>query len=164
MDADVDQPPVAPGDDSSRSEMAARQRRRMSTALTTRRNWVQLIKFGMVGASGFVVNLVIYKLALDGLGAHYIAAASIAFVVALTNNFLLNRHWTFNAREGHAGFQAARFVTVSLTAFAFNLVVLKILVAGFDVDKVLAQALAVASATPLNFVGNKMWSFRLARA
>jgi putative flippase GtrA len=49
---------------------------------------------------------------------------------------------------------------VSLVAFAFNLAVLYALVDGFGVAEVPAQALAIASATPLNFVGNKLWSFK----
>ncbi len=46
------------------------------------------------------------------------------------NNFWLNRHWTFAARDGHAGFQAARFFTVSVVAFLFSLAVLELLVRG----------------------------------
>src|SRR6188472_1857117 len=49
------------------------------------------------------------------------------FGVAVSNNFLLNRHWTFQATEGHAGFQAARFFTVSLLALGVNLVFLYLL-------------------------------------
>ena len=46
-------------------------------------------------------------------------AATCAFVVAVANNFWWNRHWTFGAADGHAGFQAARFFTVSVAAFLF---------------------------------------------
>ena len=45
---------------------------------------------------------------------HHIAAAVGAFCVAVTNNFFWNRHWTFRAGDGHAGFQAARFFAVSV--------------------------------------------------
>ena len=83
-----------------------------------------------------------------------------AFIVALSNNFVWNRLWTFRAGEGHAGFQAARFCVVSLAAFGFNLVVLYALVDGLGVAEVPAQAIAIASATPLNFIGNKLWSFK----
>ena len=87
-------------------------------------------------------------------------AATAAFIVALSNNFVWNRRWTFRAGDGHAGFQAARFCVVSLSAFAFNLIVLYTLVDGLGVAEVPAQAIAIAAATPLNFVGNKLWSFR----
>jgi len=121
-------------------------------------NWVQLVKFSAVGASGYVVNLAVFTTLVRGLGVHYILAAVLAFCVAVTNNFLWNRHWTFAAADGHMGFQAARFFTVSVIALGFNLLVLELLVRA-DFEKVLAQALAILAATPLNFIGNKLWSF-----
>lgn len=133
--------------------------RRLALGVRKPGNWVQLVKFGAVGATGYVVNLVVYEIARSMFDVHYMVAAVLAFLVAVTNNFLLNRHWTFDAAEGHAGFQAARFLTVSLIALGFNLVVLKVLVAGFGVAEFPAQAIAVICATPLNFVGNKLWSF-----
>ena len=122
-------------------------------------NWMQLVKFSVVGASGYVINLAVYSALLKGAGVHYRTAAVLAFCVAVTNNFLWNRHWTFDAKDGHAGFQAARFFVVSLFALAFNLAVLELLVTVADVPKIPAQAIAVLAATPLNFVGNKLWSF-----
>ena len=124
-------------------------------------NWVQLGKFLLVGLSGYVVNLAVFTFSLKVLSVHHIAAATIAFAVAVMNNFWWNRHWTFAAGTGHAGFQAARFFTVSVTAFLIQVGILELLVAGADMRKVLAQAISLAMATPVNFVGNKMWSFRL---
>jgi dolichol-phosphate mannosyltransferase len=86
-------------------------------------------------------------------------AAVLAFVVGVTNNFWWNRHWTFAARDGHAGFQAARFFLVSLGTFLVSLGILEVLVRG-GVPEVLAQAIAIVASTPLNFLGNKLWSFR----
>ncbi|MBA2343315.1 MAG: GtrA family protein [Thermoleophilaceae bacterium] len=122
-------------------------------------NWVQLVKFCAVGGSGYVVNLAVFTAAVELAGVHYLVAATLAFVVAVLNNFWWNRHWTFGAREGHAGFQAARFFTVSVVAFVFAAGVLELLVSVAGLPEVLAQAISIVAATPLNFVGNKMWSF-----
>ena len=134
--------------------------RRVGQGMRKPGNWVQLMKFSLVGATGYVVNLSVFTALVRLADVHYIPAAILAFCVAVTNNFLLNRHWTFRAGDGHAGFQAARFLTVSLVALGFNLAVLQLLVSTADLDKVAAQALAILAATPLNFVGNKLWSFR----
>jgi putative flippase GtrA len=123
-------------------------------------NWLQLVRFGIVGAIGFAVNILVYTLFVHGLDVDYRMAAVAAWIVAVANNFVLNRHWTFDARDGRAHFQAMRFVLVSLLAFGFSLVVLTALVEGASVSKVPAEALAVLCATPLNFLGNKLWSFR----
>jgi putative flippase GtrA len=122
-------------------------------------NWIQLIKFFAVGGSGYAVNLLVFWVCSHPLGLHYIASATVAFVFAVFNNFWWNRHWTFGAREGHAGFQAARFFVVSIVAFFFALGVLELLVSQAGLPKLAAQAISIVVATPLNFIGNKMWSF-----
>ena len=129
--------------------------------LGTRRpeNWVQLFKFGAVGATGYAINIVAFALLVETLGVHHIAAAVGAFCVAVTNNFLWNRHWTFAAGDGHAGFQAARFLAVSLGGLGVNLVVLAVLVDVAGAPPVASQAVAVGVAMPVNFVGNKLWTF-----
>jgi len=122
---------------------------------------MQLLKFCGVGASGYVVNLCVFAVCVGVFDLHHLVAATIAFVVAVTNNFWWNRHWTFRARGGHAGFQAARFFAVSIGAFLFAAGVLELLVSVAGVPELPAQAISIVSATPLNFVGNKMWSFRI---
>jgi dolichol-phosphate mannosyltransferase len=125
-------------------------------------NWVQLFHFAVVGGTGYAVNLVVFSLLTELTGLNHLLAAVGAFVVAVTNNFLLNRHWTFRrqgATEAHAGFQAARFLTVSLVGLGVNLLVLELLVSAAGLAELPSQAIAVAVATPVNFVGNKLWTF-----
>jgi len=122
-------------------------------------NWLQLVRFGIVGGVGFVVNLAVYALFVHPLGVDYHVAAVAAWIVAVLNNFVLNRHWTFDARGGQAHAQAMRFIVVSLAAFGVSLLLLTLFVEVAGVAKVPAQALAVAAAMPFNFIGNKLWSF-----
>ena len=133
--------------------------RRIRHGLRRPHNWVQLVKFGVVGGSGYVVNLTVFTLAFEVLSAHHLVAATAAFVVAVTNNFWWNRHWTFGARDHHIGVGAARFFTVSVIAFLFQVTLLELLVSQADLSEVIAQAVSVAAATPVNFVGNKLWTF-----
>jgi putative flippase GtrA len=133
--------------------------RRIHLATRKPANWLQLFKFGVVGASGYVLNLGVFAVLTQALGVHHIAAAVGAFIVAVTNNFAWNREWTFGARDGHAGFQAIRFFAVSLVGLGFNLVILELLVSGLGAPELPAQAIAVALSTPVNFVGNKLWTF-----
>jgi putative flippase GtrA len=134
-------------------------RARAGRALRRPANWVQLAKFGAVGATGYVVNLAVYTALLRGAGWHYAYAATVSFLVAVTNNYLWNRVWTFRHQRGHLGFQGLRFLVVALVAYIANLGILSALIA-LGMDKVLAQAIAIVLVTPLNFVGNKLWSFR----
>ncbi len=131
---------------------------RAGRALRRSANWIQLAKFCVVGAEGYGVNLGVYAALLHGAGVHYLAAAVCSFVVAVVNNYTWNRLWTFRGQRGHLYYQGLRFFIVSWCALAANLLVLRALVAA-DVDKVAAQATAIIVVTPLNFLGNKLWSF-----
>lgn len=133
-------------------------RRRAHAALRRRANWEQLAKFCAVGALGYVINLAVYSGVLHA-GVHYLAAATCSFVVAATSNYLLNRAWTFRDRRGHFGVQGLQFFVVSAVALGANLLVLKLLVEA-GLGKRPAQAIAILVATPLNFLGNRLWSFR----
>jgi putative flippase GtrA len=128
-------------------------------ALGRRENWLQLVRFCLVGASGYLVNLAVYTLLLKGADAHYLVAATGSFLVAVTNNYTWNRLWTFRGQRGHVAYQGLRFLVVSTIALAANLLVLHLLVSYGEVGKVLAQAIAIVLVTPWNFVGNKLWSF-----
>ena len=116
------------------------------------------MRFAAVGASGYVVNLVFYSICLDA-GLEYRVAATVAFCVALANNFVWNRLWTFRDATGHVGGQAARFVVVSTASFLLSLVLLSLLVHDVGMSKLAGQAVAIVAVTPFNFLANKLWSF-----
>ena len=134
---------------------------RVRAGLRKPHNWVQLGKFCAVGASGYVVNLAVFAACVEGFGAHHLVAATAAFAVAVVNNFWWNRHWTFDARGGRAGFQAPRFFAVSIAAFLVAATILEVLVSVAGMNELPAQAISIAVSTPLNFVGNKIWSFAI---
>jgi len=132
---------------------------RTERALRRPANWIQLAKFCAVGASGYVVNLAVFALLVRGFDVHYLAAAVCSFAVAVANNYLWNRLWTFRHDRGHFYYQGLRFFIVSWCALAANLIVLRALVA-LGLDEIAAQAIAIIVVTPVNFLGNKLWSFR----
>ena len=147
----MDQPPA--------TVAAPTLRRRASHALRQRHNWEQLAKFCLVGASGYAVNLAVYALLLNWANLAYWLAATGSFLVAVTNNYFWNRVWTFRHHRGHFAYQGLRFFVVSLVVYGANLALLT----GFvhaGLGKIVSQAIAVVLVTPLNFVGNKLWSFR----
>ncbi len=135
-------------------------RLRVSHGVRRPHNWLQLVRFAAVGASGYVVNLAVFAACVHLGGIDYRLASVVAFLVSVANNFWLNRHWTFGAKHEHPIFQGARFFAVSLLAFGFTYVVLISLVSGAGLPKIVAQAIAIAAGTPLSFLGQKLWSFR----
>ncbi len=150
---------VADGQPQGQPMSASEFAYRVGAAARRPASWWQLIKFGLVGGSGYLINLAVFALLSGNLGLHHIAAAIGAFAVAFSSNFFWNRHWTFAAGDGHAGFQVARFFAVSVAALLINLAVLEALVGGTSLGDLPAQAIAVAVAMPFNFLGNKLWTF-----
>ena len=90
--------------------------------------------------------------ALSGLKAN-----SLAIDIVSGNLANLN---TTGYKDSKVSFQAPRFLAVSLIALGFNLAVLEFLVSIVGMHEVSGQAAAILAATPLNFIGNKLWSFR----
>ena len=138
--------------------MRVSARYRAEAALRARRNWEQLAQFCAVGAVGYVINLGVYAALLHN-GLHYLLAATLSFLVAVANNYWLNRHWTYRDRKAGVAAQGMRFFVISLASLGANLLVLHLLIT-LGLGKLVGQAVAIVLVTPLNFVGNKLWSFR----
>jgi putative flippase GtrA len=136
------------------------QRPRMIASLLSVRNWQQLGKFCAVGAIGYAINVGVYHTLLSA-GVHYLLAATCSFLVAVTSNYTWNRLWTFRAHRAGVAAQGMRFLVVSVAVYLANLAVLGSLI-WLGADKLVAQAIAIVLVTPLNFIGNKLWSFRRA--
>jgi len=150
----MDQPPAAIA--------APTLRRRARHALRQRHNWEQLVKFCIVGATGYAVNIAVYSLLLNWANLKYWLAATGSFLVAVTNNYVWNRLWTFRHQRGHVAYQGMRFLIVSVAVYGANLALLTAFIHA-GVGKIVSQAVAVVLVTPLNFLGNKLWSFRRRR-
>jgi putative flippase GtrA len=131
---------------------------RVRRGLRQAENWRELGRFALVGASGYVVNLAVFSLVVHALGMGHRTGATLAFLVAVTNNFAWNRTWTFGVDAGRMHTQALRFLVVSVGGFLVNLGLLEVLVAG-GMPELPAQAIAVAVVMPLNFIGNRLWTF-----
>jgi dolichol-phosphate mannosyltransferase len=119
----------------------------------------QFVRFAMVGTAGYVLNVSIFALLIAQTRLDYRVAAALAFGVAVTHNFLWNRHWTFAGASGGTVAQAGRFLAVSMAATGLSLVVLTGLVEVLHVKPLAAQGAATIAVTPVSFAGNRVWTF-----
>jgi len=132
-----------------------------------RRGVRQFVKFGIVGASGFLVNLVIFTLLQRVVPNHnsagpYFAIYSIAFLSGGVSNYFLNRVWTFRS-TGHAGREAVQFMSVSVLALLVGLVVSALVARAVGHYGHVAWFCATLSGIVVNFFINKYWTFRSVR-
>lgn len=136
-----------------------------------KRPWLaRYIKFALVGGIGTVINVILYWAAIEFFGVHYLWAATLAFVVAATSNYALNRFWTFKSK-GRLHVQYSQFLIVSINGYMLNLILLETMVSsvlpsfGIGDSKsslllVLAQVVAIFSVSVFNFFANSLWTFR----
>lgn len=61
--------------------------------------WMKMIKFGLVGLSGIVVNMGLLYLLTEYAGIYYLISAVVAIELSILNNFILNDFWTFSSRR-----------------------------------------------------------------
>ena len=132
--------------------------RRLHLAARHPDNLRQLFRYCVVGATGYAVNLIAFLVADQA--TTYTVAFAIAFVLAATSNFALNRLWTFSVSHGVTHHQYVRFLIVSGVALCLDLAVLRALVETGTLAKVPAAALAILVAMPISFLGNKLWTFQ----
>src|SRR6056297_450536 len=119
------------------------------------------IKFSLVGLSGVGVNLAVYSF-LIYFDIYYLLAATLSFLVAVSNNFYWNFIWTFKDRAEHktVSKKYIHFFLVSLFNYFVNISILKIMVSVFAYNKLFSQVIAIGTASVLNFIGNYLITFR----
>jgi putative flippase GtrA len=141
--------------------------------LTQKRGVRQFLKFAVVGASGFVVNLVIFTLLQRVVpnreaAAEYNVIYSIAFLSGGVSNYFLNRRWTFRS-TGHVGREGLSFMAVSVMALIVGLIV-SAAIAPLPAPFIgrsfghghMTWLVSTVSAIVVNFFVNKYWTFRSA--
>ena len=138
------------------------------------------MKFGLVGASGVIVNILIYT-AFINLDVNYLIAATVAFLFAVSSNFYLNFIWTFKDKGKNKTIKKKylHFFMISLLNFLINLTILRIVVQilsgnelTYDIIKkyletnpdkiikIIGQIIGIGAATFFNFFGNYFITFR----
>jgi putative flippase GtrA len=133
--------------------------------LAQKRGVRQFLKFGVVGASGFVVNLAIFTVLQRLIPNHaatgqYNVIYSIAFLSGGVSNYFLNRAWTFRS-TGHVGREGLSFMMVSVLALIFGLIV-SAAVAPWLGHGHKTWFVSTVAAIVINFFVNKYWTFRSA--
>jgi putative flippase GtrA len=121
----------------------------------------QFFKFGIVGVLNTLINLFVLYLLTEIVGVYYLVSAVFAFLVAVTNSFILNKVWTFNEKlkyKAHSRY--AKFFVISVFALLINLLILYTGVELFGFWYLFAQFIAICSNLIINFFGNKIWTFR----
>lgn len=88
--------------------------------LLARGKLLQMVKFGIAGASGLLIDFAITWLCKERLGWNFYLANIAGFLVAVTNNYFINRRWAFASNSKNIGIQFTKFLLVSVIGILLN--------------------------------------------
>ena len=127
-------------------------------------NIKRFIKFCIVGASGFCVNLGLLAIFVEVAGMHKVWAQIPSYQISILTNFMFNEFWTFSDRRtpGLKSFliRAVKFNLVSQVGWGINISVYYVALNAAGIYYIVSQIIAVAVATMWNFFSNLIWTWR----
>jgi dolichol-phosphate mannosyltransferase len=122
----------------------------------------RMVRFGLVGISGVVVNSAILLALAEGIGLTPVVASALATEGAILTNFAINDRWTFGdaPRERSWAARAVRYNIVAMGGLAITVCVLAALLGMTSLHYLVANLLAIAAATAWNYTvnGAMTWS------
>jgi putative flippase GtrA len=123
-----------------------------------RRTLFEAIRFVVVGVMNTAITLgLIYGITAAGLS--YLIANAVGYLAGFVNSFVMNRQWTFRS-SGHPGKQAVLFSLVFALSYGIQFVALLVQTEWLGVPVWLAQAVSMVLYTAVNFLLNKIVTFR----
>jgi putative flippase GtrA len=127
-----------------------------SVVLTRERPLRQFVQFVVVGASNTLISFVAYSL-LFAVQTPPPVAAALAFALGAVNGYVLNRRWTFAARDSRRARALYVGVQVGGTLMTSGLVWLFVSKAG--AGSTVAYLAAIPPVNVGKFLANRRWTF-----
>jgi len=131
----------------------------------SRLNLIRWLKFNAVGAMGICVQLVVLALLHSGLGWNYLLSTALAVEVTVIHNFLWHERFTWSDRFTDS--RLARFAAFNLSNGAISLLgnmgMMKLLAGVFGLNYFVANIIAIAACSLLNFAAGDQFVFTQGR-
>jgi len=119
----------------------------------------KLIKFGVVGFSGLIVDFSVTYILKDKLAVQKYVSNAAGFVIAASTNYVLNRIWTFDSHNPEIGIEYTKFFVISAIGLGINSLVLWFLVGKLKKHFYVSKLFAIAITTFWNFFANLLYTF-----
>lgn len=124
-----------------------------------------MVKFGLVGALGMIIDLGIYNLLAVVWDFSIYVSRTISFILAASNSYICNKIWTFQSTEKKIARQFSQFFLVSVVGLILNLAIMWLLkgAAAKIKSEILQKNTPVVVGIVIvffwNFFANKYWTF-----
>jgi dolichol-phosphate mannosyltransferase len=121
----------------------------------------EVARYGLVGASGVVVDLAVLALLVEVAAVPLLAANVVSFSLAVASNYVLNARWTFRARARRPHLAGGGlFLLAALVGLAISEAGLWLLSSRLGLFYVWAKLLMVAVVFAWNYTFNSAVTFR----
>jgi len=125
------------------------------------KNFWPFIKYCIVGATGTFVDLFFLYVLVEYANLPVLTSTTISFILAVINNFVLNKIWTFQNKSKNYRKLFIKFLIVSVIGLGLTVACMYIFVHILFIWYMLAKIITSIVVLTWNFFGNKMWTFRL---
>ena len=120
---------------------------------------LKFLKFCVVGVSGTVIDFGLTWLCKEIFKIPKFLANAIGFVVAATNNYILNRIWTWGSTNEQIGIEYTKFFFVSLIGLGLNTLILYIFNEKIKMNFYVSKVIATGFVMLWNFLANNYFTF-----
>ena len=132
--------------------------------MINRETLIQFIKFSLIGILNTAVHYGVFFILFRYGKVYYLLSSGIGYFMGILNSFYCNRKWTFNEkRNEQKSKEFCKFFIVNLASLGVNLLSLKCFVQFFYVAPEIGQIFAICFSMGVNFLGNKLWTFKTSR-
>lgn len=117
-------------------------------------------KYAIVGCLGTAIDLASLYVFVDLLRIYLLIAAAISFLLAVINNFILNKYWTFQNKSSNIRKQFIKFLLVSIIGLFLTEIFMAFFVYGLKIWYMAAKLITSGLVLTWNFLSNKYWTFK----
>jgi len=138
---------------------AGRVSKRSSMAKVKLKEFAVFIKYATVGVTGTALDVGSLYVFVDLLHIPVLVAAALSFILAVVNNFILNKFWTFRNNSRKFRKQFIKFSVVSVVGLVLTEICMAVLVYLMDIWYIVSKLITSVIVLTWNFLANKNWTF-----
>lgn len=119
----------------------------------------KIIKFGIVGFLGFVIDFGLTYVFKEKLKMNKFVANALGFLISALVNFTVNRIWTFENHNPDLAMQLGKFMAIASVALMLNSLIIYILNGKIRINFYVSKIIAVLFVMFYNFIMNSLFTF-----
>ncbi len=117
----------------------------------------QILKFGLVGGTAFVIDYVLLYFCTEFLHIHYLISSIISFTVSVIFNYILSIKWVFDVKKKQDVKDFVIFIILSVIGLGINSLIMYVMVEKFGVYYMLSKIVSTAVVMVYNFITRKIF-------